>query len=226
MTGVEIVNIALNEKGVHETPLGSNITKYNLWYYGTNQAAQWCCIFVSWVLNSAGCLHLVGGKHSACKNLEAWCLKNNVQRVDIKNAEAGDIVLFDFDNVGEAHHIGFVVKRLSDGTLSTIEGNTSDQVAVRVRSKSIRYIFRPAYNKIDKNCGIDFARKTLSRGSRNNTVRLLQLCLSDQLYKIEIDGVFGTETDIAVREYQTLKNLEIDGIVGPNTWNAILGVYI
>ena len=40
-------------------------------------------------------------------------------------AAPGDLVLFDFDGVGEPHHVGFVVERRPDGTLRTVEGNTS-----------------------------------------------------------------------------------------------------
>ncbi|MBF2003512.1 MAG: peptidoglycan-binding protein [Synechococcales cyanobacterium M58_A2018_015] len=37
-----------------------------------------------------------------------------------------------------------------------------------------------------------------------------------------VDGVFGVETQAAVRAAQTSFNLEPDGVVGPATWSAIL----
>ena len=35
---------------------------------------------------------------------------------------------------------------------------------------------------------------------------------------IEVDGFFGPETDAAVRAFQTIQSLEVDGIIGANTW--------
>lgn len=41
-------------------------------------------------------------------------------------------------------------------------------------------------------------------------------------YTMDIDGSFGGGTDTAVRTLQKDKGLEVDGVVGLNTWNALL----
>ena len=43
---------------------------------------------------------------------------------------------------------------------------------------------------------------------------------------IAIDGVFGSETDDAVRAFQTLLGLSVDGIVGEQTWNHLVNGYL
>ncbi len=37
------------------------------------------------------------------------------------------------------------------------------------------------------------------------------------------DGMFGRQTDTAVRQYQTSHGLKVDGIVGPRTWTLLFG---
>jgi peptidoglycan hydrolase-like protein with peptidoglycan-binding domain len=41
----------------------------------------------------------------------------------------------------------------------------------------------------------------------------------------QIDGSFGPATTKAVREFQSEEGLPTDGIVGPNTWHAMLAVF-
>ncbi len=43
---------------------------------------------------------------------------------------------------------------------------------------------------------------------------------------LAIDGRFGRSTENAVRAFQSYYGLYVDGIVGENTWNRIVGVYL
>lgn len=69
------------------------------------------------------------------------------------------------------------------------------------------------------------AYPTLSRGNRNNKVRLLQFLLNHYGYNLTADGVFGERTYTAVVNFQQNNNLSPDGIVGPQTWTALLNLY-
>ncbi len=40
-----------------------------------------------------------------------------------------------------------------------------------------------------------------------------------------VDGIFGSQTEAAVRQFQRIFNLAADGIVGPSTWYALVRLY-
>lgn len=58
---------------------------------------------------------------------------------------------------------------------------------------------------------------TLKRGSKNEYVKAIQYIL-----EIDADGIFGKNTQAAVKKYQQEKSLTADGIVGENTYLAIV----
>lgn len=65
--------------------------------------------------------------------------------------------------------------------------------------------------------------KTLRVGSKSSGVLFLQRLLLSFLYPINrLDGIFGPETERAVRAFQSENGLTVDGIVGRNTWRALL----
>jgi peptidoglycan hydrolase-like protein with peptidoglycan-binding domain len=68
------------------------------------------------------------------------------------------------------------------------------------------------------------ARNTLQKGSRGEDVKELQTFLNNNGYSLSVDGDFGSNTDAAVRDYQTKNNISADGIVGDKTWGALTGV--
>lgn len=62
---------------------------------------------------------------------------------------------------------------------------------------------------------------TIRRTSNGNTVTILQSLLKSLGYSIQVDGAFGRQTEDGVKWFQALRGLEVDGIVGPKTWNAL-----
>ena len=65
---------------------------------------------------------------------------------------------------------------------------------------------------------------TLRRGSRGSAVRALQTLLKNKNHDPgTIDGIFGPNTERAVRSFQRAENIQVDGIVGPQT-KSKLGV--
>ncbi|MGI6168715.1 MAG: peptidoglycan-binding protein [Christensenellales bacterium] len=64
--------------------------------------------------------------------------------------------------------------------------------------------------------------KTIRNGSRGSHVRTLQTQLNQLGFTCgKVDGVFGMRTEAAVRAYQRVRGLVVDGIVGPKTWGAL-----
>ena len=57
----------------------------------------------------------------------------------------------------------------------------------------------------------------VKRGSTGDAVRAVQ----SQFTFLTVDGDFGNLTDAAVRGFQNMSGIEVDGIVGPQTWLAL-----
>lgn len=64
---------------------------------------------------------------------------------------------------------------------------------------------------------------TIKKGSSGSSVEDLQKLLNQNGYSLDVDGIFGSKTQSAVRDYQQNNSLDVDGIVGNNTWNSLLG---
>ena len=65
-------------------------------------------------------------------------------------------------------------------------------------------------------------RPTLRKGDRGEYVRYLQQLLNVKGYQLQADGIWGVQTDTAVRNFQYKAGLTVDGIVGPKTWAALV----
>ena len=61
----------------------------------------------------------------------------------------------------------------------------------------------------------------VSYGSQGSDVKKLQELLNKNGYSLSTDGIFGTKTQAAVKDYQKKNSLSVDGIVGNNTWGAL-----
>ena len=62
-------------------------------------------------------------------------------------------------------------------------------------------------------------RDAISKGGISYAVTVLQRHL-----KLTADGIFGTNTETKVKEFQKQAGLTADGIVGPKTWEKLGGL--
>ena len=97
-------------------------------FTGGRQEA-WCADFATYVAKEAlranGESIPSGFGSSSVAGLKSWGMKNGRYTQDVAQAKPGDIVIFN------RSHTGIVKNILADGTVVTIEGNTSDKVAER-----------------------------------------------------------------------------------------------
>lgn len=66
----------------------------------------------------------------------------------------------------------------------------------------------------------------LRRGFRGEAVKAMQRRLADLGFDPgPSDGIFGPLTEAAVKAFQSARHIDVDGIVGPQTWNE-LGIHV
>ena len=117
-------------------------------WYGFDSRVEWCACFVSWCADQCG--YIDSGlipKFAGCIDGANWFKSNN--RWNDRNYEpkAGDIIFFDWEGDGTTDHVG-IVEKCENGTVYTVEGNSSDACKQRqyaVGSSNIYGYGIPAY---------------------------------------------------------------------------------
>lgn len=67
---------------------------------------------------------------------------------------------------------------------------------------------------------------TVRKGSKGSDVKTLQTMLNAvDNAGLDVDGIFGSGTEKAVKNFQKDQKLTVDGIVGKNTWSALEKAY-
>ncbi len=199
--------------GTGEYPPGSNHNLITTWY-GFDGA--WCDMSISYEAAMSGNLSAVMGKFAytvyhaqAFQNAGRW-------HYGLGGIRPGDIVFFDWGGSGSIaniDHVGLVEAVNSNGTIVTLEGNTSDMFLRRVRSSCIVGYGRPAYGDASPMPSTD---GMLRVGSTGNAVKQLQGNLNTVMKSgLAVDGQFGTATQAALIAFQKKYGLQADGIYGP-----------
>jgi hypothetical protein len=135
--GQAIVNLVSQEVGVAEQPPGSNdsprIAQYRQATAGSG-VGPWCAYFTSWAAREAGVpLGDNGQGFGRVDDVYAWAQKSGkaIPNTGGVRPQAGDLIVWD-------EHIGVVKNVDADGTIHTIEGNSSDRVSERTYAPGAR----------------------------------------------------------------------------------------
>ncbi len=123
-----IVQAAEGQVGQAEQPPGSNdgpqIALYRSAVQGAQAGQPWCAYFVSWAAAQAGSpLGDAGQGLGSVSEIASWAQRTGRYLPAGSAPQPGDLMLF-----GSAH-VGLVESVNPDGSLTTIEGNSSDAVS-------------------------------------------------------------------------------------------------
>ena len=135
---------------------------------------------------------------------------------------------------------------ISDGILSYLgskktghksfekpKGNTKKSTwEYYIIGEEVKNLQRELNIQFNKNLKVDgyFGDKTISalvnvrRNARGNLTKIIQRRLREKGYSIGragVDGIFGRDTENAVKRFQKDNGLKVDGIVGRNTWKEL-----
>ena len=123
----ELANFALQFEGNSESAMES-VCGYNL------PDGLWCAAFVNYCAKQTMGDSLPSWYQNcnvnSCSEVLAAANKNNAAFTDVESAQPGDLIIFNSSR-GPARHIGIVTQVDPDGTVHTIEGNTSSRVGQR-----------------------------------------------------------------------------------------------
>jgi hypothetical protein len=123
-----LVAAAENQVGQAEQPPGSNdgpqIALYRSAVAGAQPGEPWCAYFASWAAAQAGApLGDAGQGLGSVAEITSWAQRTGRYLPAGSPPQPGDLILFGTE------HVGLVESVNPDGSLTTIEGNSSDAVS-------------------------------------------------------------------------------------------------
>lgn len=214
-------------------------------YYGAS-GVPYCAMFVTWVLRAAG-MEPVGGDFAYVPyGINAAAKAGRL--VEKHAAIPGDYLCFDWDGDGIADHVGFVEANRGSW-VQTIEGNTSSGVAgsqsngggVYRRARNwddVIAVIRPEYEHAQATSAASGVLDADGYWGEATTRRLQEVLATP------IDGIVSnqdeewreanpaltsgwewtdspTDGSAVVEELQRRLGVDVDGLIGPDTINAL-----
>lgn len=181
-------------------------------YPGGDVRCYDCRGFTRWVLGRVGISLNGAGATSQWNNDNNWEFKGTIDQYN------GGVAVFfqkDTKKANTMAHTGFLI------------GNNMIIHCSGIVKKEALYK-RITHFAIPKGLGGDIpvptTKPTLKRGSRGPYVTLAQTELIAKGFSVGstgADGIFGAKTEDAVKKFQKAVGLNVDGIIGMSTWDAL-----
>lgn len=193
--------------------------------------SPWCATTVSSAYHSVGYDDIFPFECSCGQMIEKAKKMGIWVEDDSYIPSISDVIMYDWDDNGKGdctgapEHTG-LVESIAPTTMCIIEGNCSNAVKRRIISINGRYIRGFIVPKFDDNSCAKIvtpikSMPMLKRGSYCSEVGVLQRALKLKGYTLEVNNSFGLMTESCVVHFQYKNNLEVDGIVGNNTWKKL-----
>lgn len=224
--------------------LGDNGNPFGPWQ-GVGNGFAWCDSCAQWGACEGGGFRWYDGARFGYKG-NAYCpgtineaeamglyVAANFSPIDLK---PGHQVLFSWNRNIWADHIGTFVRFLANGNLLVFEGNHNDMAGYVERDWT--YVLGAVALPQDTDVpGDPLPPVDTGNGSQEppafggrylryppltsgDDVRTWQEHMAWRGWSIAVDGQFGRGSRQVCRGFQANKGLEVDGIVGPQTWAA------
>lgn len=224
-----------------------NYTKYAR-DLGMPNGLPWCGYFAWWCMRSAGVPNDRYPCVGSVTQIRDWFVNRGLwhdRGTYIPNP--GDYIAFG----DPLNHCG-IVESVSADRVYTIEGNSSDVVKRRDYALTDTRVAGygtvcytgavppvvtqpPAATKTPTIPSTDTSNPgapypvpsgNLAVGSSGDSVKWIQACLNELMnVGITVDGIYGSQTETAVKAFQQANGLTADGIVGTNTTNKMLELW-
>lgn len=213
--------------------------------YKLKYTDAWCSGFASACAIACGATDIIPTEVGCQKHIELFKKDGIWVEDDAYVPQPGDYIFYDWqdngagDNKGHSDHVG-IVEKVENSVITVIEGNYSNSVKRRtlnVNGKYIRGYGVPKYDEeavhetpvVPELVTIHYSVRLprLEKGSKGEAVKALQILLignNCDCGKHGVDGDFGGDTLAAVKKFQVSAGQNADGIVGPKTWEKLLGV--
>lgn len=239
MSRQSLLTYARSQLGYIERPV--NRTKYGRQF--GEDGVFWCMVFVWCCFENSGNHGLVP-KTASTRELFATAKRRELHMGWLAPTEAplpGDLAEFDLGGPKPVNHIGIVERRLDDGRLVCIEGNTGGRgpdgernggmVARRVRNpRAVVNFVRPSFagaGNMAMPAAPRYPGRVIRRGDEGQVVKQIQARLN-VVGKgrhavlggkpLPVSGQFGPTTESVVIVFQRHRRLQDDGQVGRLTW--------